>query len=192
MPNQDRRSAGLRSQRWFDSDGMRAFGHRSRMMQMGFAPDEYRGKPIIAIVNTWSGLAHCHAHFSERAKDVARGVAMNGGFPVEVPVMALPETLTKPSSMLYRNLLAMEVEETLRSLPVDGAVLMGGCDKTTPALLMGAIAPICPLFSCRPAQCCEETGAVAYSALAATFGSTGTKNVPERSPRPTGPKWRPA
>jgi dihydroxy-acid dehydratase len=144
MPNSDQRLAVLRSQRWFDSDGMRAFGHRSRMMQMGFAPDEYRGKPVIAIINTWSGLAHCHAHFPERAKDVARGVAMNGGFPVEAPVMALPETLSKPTSMLYRNLLAMEVEETLRSLPVDGAVLMGGCDKTTPALLMGAISANLP------------------------------------------------
>lgn len=129
----------LRSNLWFGAANVRAFGHRSRMMQMGYSPDEYKGRPVIAIVNTWSGLAHCHSHFKERVKDVARGITQGGGFPVEIPVMALPETLTKPTSMLYRNLLAMEVEESLRALPVDGAVLMGGCDKTTPALLMGAI-----------------------------------------------------
>jgi len=118
---------------------MRSFGHRSRMKQMGYAQEDFEGKPIIAIVNTWSGFAHCHAHFPDRVEDVKRGVLQAGGFPIEIPVMALPENFVKPSTMLYRNLLAMEVEENLHAQPVDGAVLMGGCDKTTPALLMGAI-----------------------------------------------------
>ncbi len=129
----------LRSHRWFGAEDLRSFGHRSRMKQMGFSPEDYAGKPVIAVINTWSGLAHCHAHFKRRVEDVKRGVLEAGGFPVEIPVMALPENFVKPSTMLYRNLLAMEVEENLRSQPVDGAVLMGGCDKTTPALLMGAI-----------------------------------------------------
>ncbi len=129
----------LRSHRWFGVEDLRSFGHRSRIKQMGFSPEDYAGKPVIAIVNTWSGLAHCHAHFKNRVEDVKRGVLEAGGFPVEIPVMALPENFVKPSTMLYRNLLAMEVEENLRSQPIDGVVLMGGCDKTTPALLMGAI-----------------------------------------------------
>lgn len=129
----------LRSHRWFGPDDMRSFGHRSRMKQMGYAQEEFEGKPVIAIVNTWSGFAHCHAHFRDRVEDVKRGVLQAGGFPVEVPVMALPENFVKPSTMMYRNFLAMEAEENIRSQPVDGAVLMGGCDKTTPALLMGAI-----------------------------------------------------
>lgn len=129
----------LRSHRWFGAEDLRSFGHRSRMKQLGLSPEDYAGKPVIAIINTWSGLAHCHAHFRDRVEDVKRGVTEAGGFPVEIPVMALPENLVKPSTMLYRNLLAMEVEENLRSQPVDGAVLMGGCDKTTPATIMGAI-----------------------------------------------------
>ncbi|HSG94493.1 MAG TPA: dihydroxy-acid dehydratase, partial [Afifellaceae bacterium] len=96
------------------------------------------GKPVIAIVSTWSGINPCHAHLRERAQDVARGVLEAGGFPVELPALSLSETFVKPTTMLYRNMLAMEAEELLRSHPVDGAVLMGGCDKTTPALLMGA------------------------------------------------------
>jgi dihydroxy-acid dehydratase len=134
----------LRSHRWFGVHDMRAFGHRSRMMQMGLALEDFLGKPVIAVLNAWSGLAHCHAHFRDRVEAVKRGVVEAGGFPVEIPVMALPETLVKPSTMLYRNLLAMEAEESLRSLPVDGAVLMGGCDKTTPALVMGAISADLP------------------------------------------------
>lgn len=129
----------LRSHRWFGVHDLRAFGHRSRMKQMGFSPEDFAGKPVIAILNTWNGLAHCHQHFPDRVNDIKRGVLEAGGFPVEIPVMALPENFMKPSTMLYRNLLAMEVEESLRSMPIDGAVLMAGCDKTTPALLMGAI-----------------------------------------------------
>jgi dihydroxy-acid dehydratase len=128
----------LRSARWFAPDDLRSSGHRSRVMQMGYAPEDWVGKPVIAILNTWSDLNACHAHFKQRVEDVKRGVFQAGGFPVELPALSLSESAVKPTTMLYRNLLAMDVEELIRSHPIDGVVLMGGCDKTTPALLMGA------------------------------------------------------
>ncbi len=128
----------LRSARWFGPADLRSFGHRSRAMQMGYAPEEWTGKPVIAIVNTWSDLQPCHAHFKQRVDDVRRGVLMVGGFPVELPALSVSESFVKPTTMMYRNMLAMETEELLRSHPIDGAVLMGGCDKTTPGLLLGA------------------------------------------------------
>ena len=129
----------LRSHRWFGVHDLRAFGHRSRIKQMGYGPEDYAGKPVIAIVNTWSDINQCHAHFKERVEDIKRGVFQAGGFPLELPAISLSEPFVKPTTMLYRNFLAMETEELLRSHPVDGAVLMGGCDKTTPGLIMGAI-----------------------------------------------------
>jgi dihydroxy-acid dehydratase len=129
----------LRSWRWYGAQDLRAFGHRSRTAQMGYARSDYAGKPVIAIINTWSEINPCHTHFRQRAEEVKRGVWQAGGFPVEMPAMSLSEPFQKPTTMLYRNLLAMETEELLRSYPADGCVLMGGCDKTTPALLMGAI-----------------------------------------------------
>lgn len=129
----------LRSLLWFEKDDLRSFGHRSRVHQMGYAPEEYIGKPIIAIVNTWNEFNTCHSHFKERVEDIKRGVLQAGGFPLELPVMSVAEQLIKPTSMMYRNFLAMEVEEMLRAFPIDGAVCMGGCDKTTPGVLMGAI-----------------------------------------------------
>src|SRR6476659_5315474 len=129
----------LRSFRWFGTPIMRGFGHRSRMQQLGYRREDFVGKPVVAIINTWSEINPCHAHLRERAEAVKRGVWQAGGFPVEIPALSITETYCKPSPMLYRNLLAMDTEEALRSLPVDGAVLLGGCDKTTPALLMGAI-----------------------------------------------------
>ena len=134
-----KRPEELRSHRWFGESDMRGFGHHSRVAQMGYSRADYSGKPIIAIINTWSDINSCHAHFRQRAEEVKRGVLQAGGFPLEMPALALAEVFQKPTTMLYRNLLAMETEELLRSYPVDGAVLMGGCDKTTPALLMGAI-----------------------------------------------------
>jgi len=131
-------TAELRSERWFGGEGLRAYSHGTRMRQLGADPADYRGKPIIAIVNTWSEMNPCHMHLRERAEQVKRGVWQAGGFPVEFGVATLSETFQKPTPMLYRNLLAMDTEELLRSYPADGAVLMGGCDKTTPALLMGA------------------------------------------------------
>jgi dihydroxy-acid dehydratase len=128
----------LRSARWFAPDDLRGFGHRSRAMQMGYAPQEWEDKPVIAIINTWSDINPCHTHFKQRVEDVKRGVLQAGGFPIELPAISLAEQYVKPTTMLYRNMLAMETEELIRSHPVDGAVLMGGCDKTTPGLLMGA------------------------------------------------------
>jgi dihydroxy-acid dehydratase len=130
--------AELRSARWYGASDLRSFGHRSRTKQMGFAAEDYAGKPIIAILNTWSEMNPCHQHFRTRAEEVKRGVWQAGGFPVEMPAMALGEPFMKPSTMMYRNLLAMEAEELLRANPIDGVVLMGGCDKTVPALVMGA------------------------------------------------------
>ena len=134
----------LRSYRWTGPDDLRSFGHRSRLKQMGFASADYAGKPVIAILNTWSDLNTCHTHFKQRVEEVKRGVWQAGGFPVEIPVMSLSESFMKPSAMFYRNFLAMETEEVLRCHPIDGTVLMGGCDKTTPALIMGAISADLP------------------------------------------------
>ena len=128
----------LRSARWFAPDDLRAFGHRSRLRQMGYGPEDWAGRPVVAILNTWSDINPCHAHFKHRVEDIKRGIVQAGGFPVELPALSLAEPFVKPTTMLYRNMLAMDVEELLRCHPVDGAVLMGGCDKTTPGLLMGA------------------------------------------------------
>ncbi len=129
----------LRSHRWYGDPGLRAFGHRSRTRQMGIGAEEHLGKPVIGVINTWSEINPCHTHLRQRAEEVKRGVWQAGGYPVELPAISLSEPFQKPSTMLYRNLLAMETEELLRSYPIDGTVLLGGCDKTTPALLMGAI-----------------------------------------------------
>ncbi len=134
-----KRPEELRSHRWLGVDDLRAFGHRSRLRQFGYDAEDWRGKPVIGIVNTWSDINACHGHLRARAEDVKRGVLQAGGLPIELPAMSLAEPFVKPSTMLYRNFLAMETEELLRSHPIDGAVLMGGCDKTTPGLLMGAI-----------------------------------------------------
>ncbi|MCV3739193.1 L-arabinonate dehydratase [Rhizobium sp. TRM96647] len=139
-------ASALRSARWFAPDDLRSSGHRSRLMQMGYDEKDWGQRPIIAILNTWSDLNPCHAHFKHRVEDVKRGVLQAGGFPVELPVQSLSETSLKPTTMLYRNFLAMEAEELLRGHPVDGVVLMGGCDKTTPALVMGAISAGFPMI----------------------------------------------
>jgi len=137
----------LRSRRWFGPADLRSFGHRSRLKQAGIDPADLAGRPVIAIVNTWSELNPCHLHFRQRAEEVKRGVLLAGGFPVEIPALSVGETFMKPTSMLYRNLLAMEAEELLRANPVDGAVLLGGCDKTLPALIMGALSAGLPAIA---------------------------------------------
>ena len=136
----------LRSARWFAPDDLRSFGHRSRMMQLGYSEADFMGKPIIGILNTWSELNSCHSHFPERIKDVKRGILQAGGLPVEMPALSVDESFNKPTSMLYRNMLAMETEEQIRAHPLDGVVLMGGCDKTTPGLVMGAITAGVPMI----------------------------------------------
>lgn len=138
----------LRSARWFERDDMRGFAHRQRMQQMGLRREEFLGRPVIAIVNTWSDMSPCHAHLRDRAEAVKRGVLLAGGFPAELPALSVSEVMVKPSTMLYRNFLAMETEELLRSHPVDGAVLLGGCDKSIPGMLMGATSMDLPVILC--------------------------------------------
>ncbi|PJX28121.1 dihydroxy-acid dehydratase [Advenella sp. S44] len=138
----------LRSQRWFASDDIRGFAHRQRMQQQGLSRDEFMGRPIVGILNTWSDLSPCHAHLRDRAQAIKRGVLQAGGYPLELPAMSLGEVMVKPTTMLYRNFLAMEAEELIRSLPLDGVVLLGGCDKTTPGLVMGAISMDVPALFC--------------------------------------------
>ena len=128
----------LRSQQWFGKKGKDGFIYRAWMKNQGIPDDAFRGKPVIGICNTWSELTPCNAHFRELAESVKKGVLEAGGFPVEFPVMSLGETLIKPTAMLYRNLVSMDVEESIRANPVDGVVLLCGCDKTTPSLVMGA------------------------------------------------------
>ncbi len=137
-------SRRLRSQRWLENDDFRTFNHRSRFMQMGYERKDWEGKPIVAIINSWSEFNPCHMHFRQRVEDVKRGVLQEGGFPLEMPAMSLNDALVKPSALLYRNMMAMEIEEMIRCYPVDAAVLMGGCDKTTPAMLLGAISAAVP------------------------------------------------
>jgi L-arabonate dehydrase len=128
----------LRSRNWFGKDGKDGFIYRAWMKKQGIPADELAGKPIIGICNTWSELTPCNSHFRELAEFVKRGVLEAGGYPVEFPVMSLGETLIKPTAMLYRNLVSMDVEESIRANPIDGVVLLCGCDKTTPSLVMGA------------------------------------------------------
>ena len=158
---------------------------------MGYDREDFAGKPVIAVVNTWSEINPCHTHLRERAQDVKRGVLQAGGFPLEVPALSLSEPFMKPTTMLYRNLLAMETEELLRSYPFDGAVLLGGCDKTTPALIMGAVSAGIP-FVYR-ARGSDDAGALAgldVGFWAPTCGSTGTSCGPAGSPRRTGRRSR--
>ncbi len=129
----------FRSARWFVPNDVRSFGHRSRAMQMGLDKEDWENKPVIGIINTWSDIQPCHMHFKQRVEDVKKGIYQLGGLPIELPAISLAEMYVKPTTMLYRNMLSMEVEELIRSHPIDGVVLMGGCDKTTPALIMGAI-----------------------------------------------------
>ena len=143
---QKKKYKDLRSSRWFSPNDVRSFGHRSRAMQMGLGKDDWENKPIIGIINTWSEIQPCHQHFKQRVEDVKKGVYQSGGMPIELPAISLAEMYVKPTTMLYRNMLSMEVEELIRSHPIDGVVLMGGCDKTTPALIMGAISLDLPMI----------------------------------------------
>jgi dihydroxy-acid dehydratase len=131
-------SDALRSREWFGRTGKDGFIYRAWMKNQGIPANEFEGKPVIGICNTWSELTPCNAHFRELAESVRRGILEAGGFPVEFPVMSLGETLIRPTAMLYRNLVSMDVEESIRANPLDGVVLLCGCDKTTPALVMGA------------------------------------------------------
>ncbi len=144
MSTRRKRPEELRSHRWLGVKDLRAFGHRSRLLQMGYAREDWQGKPVIGILNTWSDINPCHAHFELRVEEIKRGIWQAGGFPIELPALSLSEPFVKPTTMLYRNLLAIEAEELIRSHPIDGVVLMGGCDKTTPGLIMGALSADVP------------------------------------------------
>jgi dihydroxy-acid dehydratase len=141
-----KRYEDLRSARWYAPDNFRGFGHRSRTLQMGYGEADWVGKPVVGILNTWSDINPCHQHFKARVEDVKRGVYQAGGFPIELPALSVSENFVKPTTMLYRNMLAMETEELIRSHPIDGAVLMGGCDKSTPGLVMGAVSAGVPVI----------------------------------------------
>ncbi|MDQ6815224.1 MAG: dihydroxy-acid dehydratase [Bacteroidota bacterium] len=132
------KEVNLRSRNWFGRKGKDGFVYRAWMKNQGIPDYEFDNKPVIGICNTWSELTPCNAHFRELAESVKRGIYQAGGFPVEFPVMSLGETLMKPTAMLYRNLASMDVEESIRANPLDGVVLLCGCDKTTPSLVMGA------------------------------------------------------
>ena len=183
----------LRSHRWFGVEDLRSFGHRSRMRQIGYDADDWRGKPVIGIINTWSDINACHAHLRARAEDVKRGVLQAGGFPLELPAISLAEPFVKPTTMLYRNFLAMETEELLRSHPIDGAVLLGGCDKTTPGPDHGRDlhGPAGDLLS-GGADAARQLARADAGLRAPTSGNTGTRSAPARSPRRTGPISRTA
>ncbi|MBT5872346.1 MAG: dihydroxy-acid dehydratase, partial [Candidatus Latescibacteria bacterium] len=135
---EDSKKKAFRSTQWFGPAGKTGFIHRSWMKNQGHPDHLFDGRPVIGICNTWSELTPCNGHFREIAERVKRGVYEAGGFPVEFPVMSLGEPLMRPTTMLFRNLVSMDVEETIRANPLDGVVLLTGCDKTTPALLMGA------------------------------------------------------
>ncbi len=128
----------LRSQRWFGAAGQPGNHKSYRTKQMGFTSEDFQGKPVIGILSTWSDLNSCHTHFPQRIEEIKRGIWQAGGFPVVMPTLSVGETYVRPSTMIYRNLLAMDAEEILRSHPIDGVVLLGGCDKTTPGLVMAA------------------------------------------------------
>jgi L-arabonate dehydrase len=129
---------GRRSSEWFDRRDLDGFLHRSWLKSTGVGDETFRGRPVIGICNSWSELVNCNVHLRGLAQAVKRGVLQAGGFPLEFPVMSLGESLMKPTTMLYRNLMAMDVEESIRSYPLDGVVLLTGCDKTNPASIMGA------------------------------------------------------
>ena len=185
-----RRPEELRSHRWYGAKDLRSFGHRSRTLQMGYSREDYAGKPVIALINTWSEINQCHTHFRSRAEEVKRGVWQAGGFPVEMPAISLSEPFQKPTTMLYRNLLAMETEELLRSYPVDGCVLMGGCDKTTPALIMGAVSMNLPAVFMPAGPMLRGNWRGTRWAAAATRGSTGPSCGRATSTSRPGPRSR--
>jgi dihydroxy-acid dehydratase len=138
MTTRRKNPSELRSQQWFSAPGSAGAHKDRRIKQAGFLAEDYKDKPVIAILSTWSDFNTCHAHFPQRIEEVKRGIWQAGGFPAVIPVQSVSESFSRPTSMMYRNFLAMEVEEAIRSYPVDGAVLLGGCDKTTPGLIMGA------------------------------------------------------
>ena len=183
----------LRSQRWFGGADLNGFLHRAWIKAEGFSEDAFQGRPVIGVANSWSEATNCNAHLRTVAEHVKRGVWRAGGFPLEFPVISLCEPLMKPTTMLFRNLMSMDVEECIRSLPFDGVVLLSGCDKTTPAMLMGAASADVPgdHGHGRPhaARDVRDRGG---GLRAPTSGATGTSFAPAGSTRRPGASWRAA
>ncbi len=162
-----------RSEIWFGRRDVDGFLHRAWVKTEGFTDEVLRGRPVIGISNSWSELTNCNAHLRLVAEAVKRGVWQAGGFPLEFPTMSLGEALMKPTAMLYRNLMAMDVEETIRANPIDGVVMLAGCDKTVPANLMGAASTNVPaLMITQAVQCSMDIGAIRRLACRTAGGST--------------------
>jgi len=189
---QRKRPEELRSHRWLGVSDLRAFGHRSRLRQVGYDATDWAGRPVIGIINTWSDINPCHTHLRQRAEEVKRGVLQAGGFPIELPAMSLAEVMVKPTTMMYRNFLAMETEELLRSHPIDGAVLLGGCDKTTPALIMGAISMGVPAIMVPAGPMLRGNWQGKPLGSGSDVWKYWTRSAPATSPRPSGRRSRTA
>ena len=171
-PKPKKKPADLRSQQWFGRQDRDGFNYRSWVKGKGVPHDQFDGRPVIGICNTFSELTPCNSHFRTLAEQVKIGVYEAGGFPLEFPVMSLGETLLRPTAMLYRNLASMDVEESIRGNPIDGVVLLMGCDKTTPSLVMGAASVDLPTIGVSPAgRCSTASGAARSSARAPACGA---------------------
>src|SRR5690242_10692526 len=177
-----RKKPGLRSAKWFGRDDIYGFIYRSWVKNRGVPQDQFDGRPVIGICNTYSELTPCNSHFRTIAEHVKNGVLEAGGFPLEFPVMSLGETLMRPTTMLYRNLASMDVEESIRANPVDGVVLLVGCDKTTPALLMGAASVDVPAIAVSGGPMLSGKYRGTTSARARTSGRCRRTCAPARSP----------
>src|ERR1700745_1009765 len=163
---------GRRSTEWFERRDLDGFLHRSWLKSSGVSDETYRGRPVIGICNSWSELVNCNVHLRGLAEAVKSGVLQAGGSPREFPVMSLGESLMKPTAMLYRNLMAMDVEESIRSYPLDGVVLLTGCDTKNPAGIMGACSANIPAIVVTGGRCLRAAGEARSSAPARTAGTT--------------------
>ena len=170
-------NAKLRSRDWFARDDLWGMSHRAYLRAEGFTGQVFDGKPVVGICNSWSELTTCNAHLRQVAEAVKRGVWAAGGFPLEFPTISLGEVLMKPTTMLYRNLMAIDVEECIRAYPLDAVVLLSGCDKTTPAELMGAASADVPAIMVTGGPCCGACIAARPSDRAPTRAATGARSA---------------
>ena len=184
------RERGPRSEEWFERRDLDGFLHRSWLKSTGVSDETFRGRPVIGICNSWSELVNCNVHLRGLAESVKRGVLQAGGFPLEFPVISLGESLMKPTTMLYRNLMAMDVEESIRSYPLDGVVLLTGCDKTNPASILGAASADIPSIVVTGGPMLNGHWRGSSSARAATAGTTTRSSAPAGSPRPSSRRSR--
>ena len=180
----------LRSREWLDSPELYGWLRRAALRSQGFGEHALDGSPVIGVCSSWSELTHCNAHLRGIGEAVKRGVSQAGGLPLEFPVMSLGEYNMRPTTMLYRNLMSMDVEESIRANPLDGVVLLAGCDKTTPAMLMGAISADVPAIMVTGGPSSRRAGAARSWARAPTAAGTSRSCARAGSPRTTGPSCR--